>query len=389
MKTNPLRKLAKLGQSVWYDYIRRDLLHSGELERLIHKDGLTGMTSNPTIFGKAIVGTRLYDEDIQRAAMEKKSPSAIFEILAVADVQRAADIFRRLYDDSGGDDGFVSIEIGPHLARDTEGSIAEARKLWRACNRPNVMIKIPGTEQGLGAIRRCLAEGININITLLFSVERYLEVMEAYLAACEERACAGYSFESLRSVASFFVSRVDTNIDMKLDKIVREGGTDPQSARQLRGKAAIANARIAYQAFEEVFGGKRYADLKSKGVRRQRPLWASTSTKDPAYPTLYYVEALVAPDSVDTMPRATFEAYRKEGDPKVRIYDDLESSHAVLRQLEELGIAGEQVSRELEVEGIKKFSSSYDEVLKAVEEKAVQLRKGGPHEALHATRSAV
>jgi transaldolase len=371
MRTNPFRKLAKLGQSVWYDYIRRDLLQSGELERLIHEDGLRGMTSNPTIFGRAIGGTRLYDEDIKRAAMEKKSPAAIFETLVVADVQRAADMFRRLYDDSGGDDGFVSIEVGPHLARDTEGAFAEARKLWRACNRPNVMVKIPGTEQGLGAIRRCLAEGININITLLFSVERYREVMDAYLAACEERARAGDSFESLRSVASFFVSRVDTNVDKKLDKVVREGGTDPQSARQLRGKAAIANARIAYQAFEEVFGGKRYADLKSKGVRRQRPLWASTSTKDPAYPTLYYVEALVAPDSVDTMTRQTFEAYRKRGDPKVRIYDDLEGSHAVLRELEKLGIAEEQVSKELEVDGIERFSDSYDDVLEAVEEKAM------------------
>ena len=389
MRTNPLRKLARLGQSVWYDYIRRDLLQSGELQRLILKDGLRGMTSNPTIFGKAIAGTRLYDEDIQRAAMEKKSPSAIFETLAVTDVQRAADIFRRVYDDSGGNDGFVSIEVAPHLARDTEGSIAEARKLWRACNRPNVMVKIPGNEQGLGAIRRCLAEGININVTLLFSVERYREVMDAYLTACEERARAGDSFESLRSVASFFVSRIDTNVDSKLDNIVEDGRPDPKAARQLRGKAAIANARIAYQAFEEVFGGKRYSDLKSKGVRRQRPLWASTSTKDPAYPTLYYVEALVAPDTVDTMPSATFEAYRRDGDPKVRIYDDLENSHAVVRQLEKLGIAGEQVSRELEVEGIKKFSDSYDEVLKAVEEKAVQSEKGGSHEALHVTRSAV
>lgn len=389
MKTNPLKKLASLGQSVWYDYIRRDLLQSGELERLIHEDGLRGMTSNPTILGQAIGGTRLYDEDIQRAAMEKKSPAAIFETLAVTDVQRAADIFRRVYDDSGGDDGFVSIEVGPGLAGDTEGSIAEARKLWRACDRPNVMVKIPGTEQGLGAIRRCLAEGININVTLLFSVERYREVMEVYLAACEERARAGASFESLRSVASFFVSRVDTNVDRKLDKIVQEGRTDPQLARQLRGKAAIANARIAYQAFEEVFGGRRYADLKSKGARRQRPLWASTSTKDPAYPALYYVEALVAPDSVDTMPRKTFEAYRQRGDPKVRIYDDLEGSHAVLRELEKLGIAEEQVSRELEVDGIERFSESYADVLEAIEEKAMQSGKGGSHEALHATRSTV
>ena len=387
MKANPLKKLAELGQSVWYDYIRRDLLESGELERLIRDDCLRGMTSNPTIFQKAIVGTPLYDQDILRAAGEKESPAAILQALAVADVQRAADIFRPLFEDSGGEDGFVSIEVAPHLALDTEGSIREAQKLWTACNRPNVMVKIPGTEQGLGAIRSCLADGININITLLFSVERYREVMEAYLAACEERGRAGKSCESLRSVASFFVSRVDTNVDAKLDKIAQEERPQLQLARDLRGKAAIANAKIAYQAFEEVFGGKRYEDLKAKGVRRQRPLWASTSTKDPVYPALYYVEALIAPDSVDTMPRETFDAYRKQGNPKVRIYDDLEGSHAVFRHLEELGIAEKQVSQELEADGIKKFFDSNDEVLRAIEEK--QARKVGSHETLHATRSVV
>ena len=246
--SNPLKRLSELKQSVWYDYIRRDLLTSGELTKLIREDGLAGMTSNPTIFQKAIAETDLYDEDVRLSGEEGKEPFAIFEKLAVDDVCRAADLFRPVFDAAGGDDGFVSIEVGPRLANDTEGSIREARRLWAACNRPNVMVKIPGTAAGIPAIRQCLAEGIKINITLLFSVSRHREVMEAYLSALEERVAAGQPIDALRSVASFFVSRVDTNVDKKLDKI----GSD--AARQLRGQAAIANAKLAYQAFREVFG---------------------------------------------------------------------------------------------------------------------------------------
>ena len=377
MTDNRLKKLAALGQSVWYDYIRRDLLTGGELERLIREDGLSGMTSNPTIFQKAIAETELYDQDIRRLAGEEKSTFQIFEGLAVADVRRAADIFRPAYDAKNGDDGFVSIEVGPHLANDTEGSIAEARRLWQECDRPNVMVKIPGTAAGIPAIRQCLADGININITLLFSVARYREVMEAYLSAMEERTRAGKPVERLRSVASFFVSRVDTNADKKLDARANDtgsSGAEKELARKLRGKLGIANARIAYQAFEEIFRAPRFAALAGKGVALQRPLWASTSTKDPAYPELYYVEALIAPDSVDTMPPETFAAYRERGDPKVRIHNELSAAREVFSGLKRVRIEEDRIFRELEEEGVKKFSDSYDSLMKTLEEKEKAVR---------------
>jgi transaldolase len=372
-----LKRLAGVGQSVWYDYIRRDLTTGPTLKRYIEEDGLSGMTSNPTIFQKAIAGSTLYDEDVRGQARTTKDAAAIFEALAVADVRAAADVFRPVYEATGGDDGFVSIEVAPRLARDTQGTIAEARRLWKACDRPNVMVKIPGTREGLPAIRQCLSEGININVTLLFSVDRYREVMEAYLSALEERVGRGQPAERIRSVASFFVSRVDTNADKKLDAIAKDAGrssSDRDAAKRLRGKLAIANARIAYEAFEEVFSSPRFAALKMKGVRAQRPLWASTSAKDPAYTDLYYVEALIAPDSVDTMPPETFEAYRAHGDPKVRIREDLVGAHAALRDLAALGVDVDRVAVELEEEGVKKFSDSYDQLLKAVEEKERAMR---------------
>jgi transaldolase len=373
---NPLKKLRELGQSVWYDYIRRDLYATGELERLIREDGLAGMTSNPTIFQKAIAETELYDEDVRRAGAEGKEPFAIFDELSIQDVTRAADVFRPIFDRTNGGDGYVSIEVGPKLASDTEGSIKEAHRLWDACARPNVMVKIPGTAAGVPAIRRCLADGVNINITLLFSVSRHREVMEAYLSALEERVAAGRGIESLHSVASFFVSRVDTNVDKKLDKIAKEDGDGDRgkAARALRGKAAIANARLAYQAFREVFGSPRFASLARRGARIQRPLWASTSTKDPSYPDLYYVEALIAPDTVDTMPPETFAAYREHGNPQVRIYEDLDGARRVFPRLEELGIDEPRVSRELEEEGVKKFSDSYESLIKTLAEKEKAMR---------------
>jgi transaldolase len=377
MSQNPLQRLAELGQSVWYDYIRRDLYQGPELRRLIEEDGLRGMTSNPTIFQQAIAATELYDDDIRRLGEKGLPPAEIFETLAVDDVSRVADAFRPLHEAVRGEDGFVSIEVGPHLALDTEGSVIEARRLWKRCDRPNVMVKIPGTQAGIPAIRQCLSEGININITLLFSVERYREVMEAYLSALEARVAAGQPIDRLRSVASFFVSRVDTNVDKKLDAIAAEASRPErqrQLARELRGKMAIANARLAYRAFEEVFSGERFARLRAQGASRQRPLWASTSTKDPAYPDLYYVEALVAPDSVDTMPRETFDAYKDHGNPRVRIHDDLDRARDVLDGLAEVGIEESQVYEELEEEGVRKFSDSYDKLLKAVEEKEKAVR---------------
>jgi transaldolase len=377
MSTNRLKKLTELGQSVWYDYIRRDLYTGPELRRLIAEDGLRGMTSNPTIFQKAIAETDLYDDDVRRFAEQGLPPAEIFEALEVADVQRAADAFRPVYEATGGDDGFVSIEVGPHIAHDTERSIAEARRLWAACGRPNVMVKIPGTAEGVPAIRRCLEQGVNINITLLFSVARHREVMEAYLAALEARLAAGEPIDRLRSVASFFVSRVDTNVDKKLDAIANDAGRserDRGRARELRGKLAIANARLAYEAFEQTFGGERFGLLKQRGASVQRPLWASTSTKDPTYPDLYYAEALVAPRTVDTLPPETFAAYRDHGDPKVRIHDDLPGARDAFAGLAELGIDERQVYEELEEDGVKKFSESYDKLLQAVADQATALK---------------
>ncbi len=369
MSSNPLQRLGELGQSVWYDYIRRDLYTGPKLQKLISEDGLKGMTSNPTIFQNAIAKSDLYDGDIRSAA--GKPPAAIFEQLAVTDVRGAADLFRPVFDAAGGGDGFVSIEVGPHEARDTQDTIAEARRLWKACGRANVMVKIPGTAEGIPAIHQCLSEGININITLLFGVPRYREVMDAYLSALEDRVKKGEAIDRIRSVASFFVSRVDTNVDAKLDVLMAKGNA---AAKPLRAQLAVANARVAYEAFEEVFGGPRFAALKAKGAKVQRPLWASTSTKDKTLPDVYYVEALVAPDSVNTVPPETFEAYRDHGDPKVRIHDDLDAAHAAFAALPKLGIDFDVVTRELEDEGVKKFSDSYDSLLQAIAAKEKSMR---------------
>jgi transaldolase len=365
-----LQKLHSLGQAIWYDFIRRDLFTSGKLEKLIHDDALTGMTSNPTIFQKAIGETELYDDDIRKLGGEGRDAFGIFEGLAVADVCRSADFFRPAYDAAKGNDGFVSIEVGPHLARDTNGTIEEARRLWKACDRPNVMVKIPGTAEGVPAIRQCIEDGININITLLFSVERYKEVMEAYVSGMEARLAKGQPVDALRSVASFFVSRVDTMTDKKLDaKIANGTEREKKIATEIRSKLAIGNARFAFQAFEELFGGTRFHGLREKGVARQKPLWASTSTKDPSLPDLFYVEALIAPDTVDTMPPETLEAYRDHGNPKIRIEDELPEANAAFKGLAELGIEQKDIFRDLEVEGIRKFADSYDSLMKTLSEK--------------------
>ena len=372
--SNPPKRLSELGQSIWYDFIRRDLYQSGTLERLIREDGLAGMTSNPTIFQKAIAETDLYDGDIARLVGEGKEPAEVFDALAVRDVQGAADVFRPVYERTGGNDGFVSIEVGPGFAHDTAGSIREAQRLSQLCNRPNVMVKIPGTQEGVEAIRACLASGIHINITLLFSVARYRDVMEAYLAAMEERVSRSLAVDRIRSVASFFVSRVDTNADAKVDAVAKASKKAAVLAAEVRGKLGIANARLAYQAFEETFGGERFAALRKRGVAVQRPLWASTSTKDPSFPDLYYVEALVAPDSVDTMPPETLDAYRDHGDPKVRIREDRAGARSVFEKLEEIGVDTGKIFQELEDEGIRKFSDSMSGLLAAIAEKGVLVR---------------
>jgi transaldolase len=362
---NPLARLGELGQSVWYDYITRDLLVSGELARLIAADGLRGMTSNPTIFDKAVAGSHLYDEDIRRMADKGRSAGEIFEALAVADVRAACDAFLPLYERSGRGDGLVSLEVSPTLARDADATVHEAERLWSALSRPNAMIKIPGTRAGLSAITRCIGGGINVNVTLLFSVERYAEVIEAFVAGMEQRLERKLPIESVVSVASFFVSRVDGKIDPILDQTA--GGAP------LRGTAAIANAGMAYRLFEETLRQPRWRRLAQAGAQPQRPLWASTSTKDPRYPDTYYVEALVAPQTVNTLPPETLEAYRDHGNPVVRIHEGVAAAPAQLEALARAGIDLARVTHELEVEGVEKFAASYRSLLAAIEAKIGQL----------------
>jgi transaldolase len=359
---NPLVRLGELGQSIWFDYITRDLLVSGELGRLIAEDGLRGMTSNPTIFEKAIAGSQLYDEDIRRLSERGRSAAEIFEALAVADVQAACDAFAPLYRQLAGRDGFVSLEVSPRLAHDTEATVHEAERLWKTVARPNAMIKIPGTEAGLSAISRSIASGINVNVTLLFSVGRYTEVVEAFLTGMEWRLDRKLPIQSVASVASFFVSRVDGKVDPLLDRV--DGGTG------LRGKIAVANACTAYWLFQETLTTDRWARLAQAGAQPQRPLWASTSTKDPHYPDVYYVEALAAPRTVNTLPPETLEAYRDHGQPAVRIHQGVAAAPAHLTALAEAGIDLGVVTRELEQEGVAKFAASHRAVLAGIEAKA-------------------
>ena len=358
--TNPLVRLGQLGQSVWYDHITRDLLVSGELKRLIREDGLRGMTSNPTIFEKAIAGSPLYDDDIRKLSEQGKSTTDIFEAIAVADVQAACDAFAPLYRESGRRDGFVSLEVSPRLAQDADGTLQEARRLWKALARPNAMIKIPGTRAGLSAISRSIAAGINVNVTLLFSVDRYAEVIEAFLQGLESRLEQQLPIDGIASVASFFVSRVDGKIDPLLDRMEQSS---------LRGKIAIANAALAYRLFRQSLSADRWARLASAGAGPQRPLWASTSTKDPQYPDVYYVEALAAADTVNTLPPETLTAYRDHGQPAVRIDQAIAAAPAQLSRLRDAGVDLPAITRELEEDGVAKFAASYAAVLSGIEAK--------------------
>ncbi len=355
---NPLLRLSQLGQSLWYDYITRDLVASGQLGRLIAEDGLRGMTSNPTIFEKAIAGSRLYDEDIRRLSDQGRAAGEIFESLAVADVRAACDVFMPLYQQSAGADGFVSLEVSPTLAQNADGTIHEAERLWGAVARPNAMIKIPGTKAGLPAIAHCIAAGINVNVTLLFSVERYAGVIEAFLTGLETRLHRKLPIHATASVASFFVSRVDGKVDALLDP-----------SHPLRGRIAIANAGRAYGLFQRTLDSPRWDRLVRAGARPQRPLWASTSTKDPRLPDIYYVEALAAPQTVNTLPPETFDAYRDHGDPAIRIHETVAAAPAQLDRLEELGIDLRAITGELEEEGVAKFGASYAAVLAGIEAK--------------------
>jgi transaldolase len=373
---HPIQRLRELEQSVWLDFLDQKLLKTGELERMIQRDGVAGITSNPTIFQKAIASTNDYDGFIRHTS-PIESDAGVFESIQVRTVTRACDQLRPIYDQTDGGDGFASVEVSPALARDTAGSIIEARRLWSLVGRPNLMVKIPGTREGLAAIQQCLTEGININITLLFSVERYLAVADAYLLALEARLARREPFDCIASVASFFVSRVDTKVDKLLDALAASptaSSSVRERAKAERGHAAIANAKIAYEQYDRLLASDRWRHLANRGARPQRMLWASTSPKDPAYTDLHYAEALVGPGTIDTMTRDTLRAYAERGAPDVRLTRGRAEARAHLANLAALGVDFPKVTQELEDEGIRAFMDSYEKALAAISEKRSILR---------------
>jgi len=369
MHKNPLLELKSLGQSIWLDYIQRGMLEDGTVRSLIEDDGVAGMTSNPAIFERAITGSDDYDAAIAQLARGGMPAAQIYEHLTLEDVRNAADHFHNTYETSEGRDGFVSLEISPHLAQDTQASINEAKRLWKLLDRPNVMIKVPGTRAGLPAAETLIADGVNVNVTLLFSLERYHEVAQAYIAGLEARVRRGQPVDRIASVASFFLSRIDTLVDHLLDHIIKSGLDQADQARELRGQSAIASARLAYQIYKELFSGPRWETLAQCGARPQRLLWASTSTKDPDYSKIKYVDALIGANTVNTLPLETVEAYRESGAPRARLEDDIEQSHEVLDALGSLKINVDAVTQQLEDEGVRKFIEPYDKLLATLEQR--------------------
>ena len=370
--TNPLKGLLAHGQSPWMDYIRRDLLTGGGLKKYIDNDGLRGMTSNPAIFEKAITGSNLYNDILTSLEAKKLDANGIFEKIAIRDVQDACDIFKPVYAETKRHDGYVSLEVSPFLGFDTKASLGEARRLWKAVDRPNVMIKIPGTPEGLPAIRQALEDGININITLLFAQSAYEQVAEAFLSALEARAAKGQDISHIASVASFFVSRIDTLVDSKLDEKLKSATDKTQKAlfESLQGKVAIANARVTYKKYQELFGGPRWKALAAKGAQTQRLLWASTSTKNPKYRDVIYVEELIGADTVDTIPPATFDAFRDHGRLRPSLTENVEAAAKTMADLAKAGISMKEVTDKLMVDGVKLFSDAFKTLLDAVSKTA-------------------
>ena len=364
---NPLRALLEYGQSPWMDYVRRDLLTSGTLKKLIQEDGLMGMTSNPTIFEKAITGSKDYADILDSPEAKKLDAKGVYEKIAIRDVQDATDIFKPVYQQTKRRDGYVSLEVSPLLANDTQGSIDEARRLWKSVGRENVMIKIPGTEQGLPAIRTLLEEGININITLLFAQWVYEDVAEAFLQALEARAKKGQDISHIASVASFFVSRIDTLIDSQIDAKLKTATDAKQSAllTSLQGRVAIANAKLTYHKYHEIYGGPRWKALAAKGAQTQRLLWASTSTKNPKYRDVLYVEELIGADTVDTIPPATFDAFRDHGRVRASLTENLDDAAKTMLALEKAGISMKEVTDKLVVDGVRLFADAFRQLLEA------------------------
>ena len=368
--TNPLKELLKYGQSMWLDYIRRDLITTGKLKSLIADDGLRGMTSNPSIFENAIGESSLYDDMLKSlSTRDDLDTTSRYEQIAIRDIQDAADVLRPVYQDSNFRDGYVSLEVSPLLALKTQETIAEGRRLWKAVKRENVMIKVPGTAQGLPAIRQLIGEGININVTLLFAQEVYEKVAEAYIAGLEDLAARGGNLKKMAGVASFFISRIDTLVDSMIDDRLK-GATDPKQKellKSLQGKVAIANGKLTYQRYQRIFSGPRWAALAAKGAQTQRVLWASTSTKNPNYRDVMYVEELIGPDTVDTMPPATIDAFRDHGKVRNSLTEDVPGAQKVMDDLAKAGVSIKEVTDKLTTDGVKLFADAFNKLLAAVE----------------------
>ncbi len=368
---NPLKQLQGYGQSIWMDDIRRSVIHDGTLDTMIERDGLRGITSNPSIFQKAIAESDDYDDAIAKMVEEGKSVEGMYEALVIDDIQNAADRFRPLFDDSDGHHGWVSLEVSPRLADDTQGTLSEARRLWEKLDRPNVFIKVPGTAAGLPAIKQLISEGINVNVTLLFGLPRYREVVKAYLEGMEARSLAKAPLAPVASVASFFLSRIDVKVDAMLDEIAEnDSGDKAELAKSLRGKVAVSSAKVAYQIYKEMFSAELYRNLEAMGGKPQRALWASTSTKDPTFSDVKYVEALIGPDTINTLPTETLDAYRDHGQPAERLQQDIDEAYGCLDKLETLGIDLDQVTYELEREGVEKFVKPFDSLMDTLKKAA-------------------
>lgn len=364
--TNPLKGLLDYGQSPWMDYIRRDLLTSGELKKMIEDDGLRGMTSNPAIFEKSITGSTLYSDILNAPDAKSLDAKGLYERIAIRDVQDACDIFKPVYQQSKRRDGYVSLEVSPYLANDTKGTLEEARRLWKAVGRENLMIKVPATPEGIPAVRQLLEEGLNINITLLFAQSAYEKVAEAFIAALEARAIKGLDVSHSASVASFFVSRIDTLVDSKVDELEKTAtGAKKNVLESVRGKIAIANAKLTYRKYEELFGGPRWKALAGKGAQTQRLLWASTSTKNPKYRDVIYVEELIGADTVDTIPPATFDAFRDHGKLRKSLTEDVPGAAKTMENLGKAGISMKEVTDKLLVDGVKLFADAFKQLLDA------------------------
>ncbi len=375
MNTSPLLNLESLGQSIWMDFISRGTITSGQLQQWIERDGISGVTSNPSIFQKAITESDDYDESIRDLTLEGMTGEEIFRSLAVEDIQRVAELLRPTYDRTDGRDGFVSLEVSPKLAHDTAGTIAEARELWTLVNRPNAMIKVPATSEGIPAIRELTGEGINVNITLLFGLPRYREVADAYISGLEIRATKGKPLKEIASVASFFLSRIDTLIDPVLEEKKKSADPRAGTAARLQGQIAIASAKVAYEMYKELFSTERFLRLVKKGARTQKLLWASTSTKNPAYKDIKYMETLIGPDTINTVPVETLNAYRDHGHPEQTLDQEVHRAYHLLNKLSIVGIDLAAVTQQLEDEGVAKFIAAFDQIMDSLRDKETAMRE--------------